>query len=108
MSFAKKEDAIEWIIRNQFGRRNLPTYMRAKLSLRLEDIIKLRAKENQKKSEGRGKKGNLNSENLNTDKELAKIAGVSADTIWKTRVVENEGSKELQTQARKGEISISF
>lgn len=29
---------------------------------------------------------------VNTDKELAKIADVSADTIWKARVVNNEGT----------------
>lgn len=38
---------IEWIIKNQFGRRNLPAYERAKLALRLEPIIREKAKERQ-------------------------------------------------------------
>ncbi len=68
-----KEDAIEWIIRNQFGRRNLPTYERAKLALRLKPIIKEKAKEQQ------GKRTDLSQtfgkSSIDTNKELGKIAG---------------------------------
>ena len=112
--FDSREEAIEWIIRNQFGRRNLQVYARAELVFRLEGIIKARAKENQIASGeiyGISKKVNLNSEKpikpINTDKELAQIAGVSADSIWKSRVIKNEGSEELKDKVRKGEVSLS-
>jgi len=114
IKFNAKDDVVEWIIRNQFGRRNISDYVKAELALRLENVIKARAKENQinsGKDYGIGKKVNLNSEkpirHINTHEELAKIAGVSKDTIWKTKVIKNEGSEELQAQARKGEISIN-
>lgn len=52
MDFADDKAAIEWIIRNQFGRRNLPAYERARLALELKPIIAERAKENQRKAGG--------------------------------------------------------
>jgi len=36
-----------WMIYNQFGRRNLSNYQRSVLALELEDVFKLKAKENQ-------------------------------------------------------------
>ena len=37
--FADRSHAEEWIIRNQFGRRNLSAYVRTQLALRLEKTI---------------------------------------------------------------------
>lgn len=37
--FSGKEAAVEWIIRNQFGRRNLTLAQRSKLALRLKPSI---------------------------------------------------------------------
>lgn len=81
------------IIKNQFGRRNLPAYERAKLALKLKPIIQEKAKENQKSTQLIGKgvqtKDMVNQKSdtplkpISTDKELAKIAGVSHDTIHK-------------------------
>ena len=45
-----RDDAIEGIIRNQFGRRNIAPFVRAELSLRLEGIVKGRGKEKQKRT----------------------------------------------------------
>lgn len=68
-------------------RRNLPAYERAKLALRLEPIIKEKAKENLKASgENFGKGVQKSAKPINPIKsrdELAKIAGVSHDTIYK-------------------------
>ena len=38
----------EWMIYNQFGRRNLSNYQRSVLALQLEDVFKEKAKENLK------------------------------------------------------------
>lgn len=43
----------------------------------------------------------------NTDYELAKIAGVSHDTIHKVEVIKNSGDKELIRQVRDGETTIN-
>ena len=53
-------------------------------------MIQAKAKERMKLSEGRGKKGCQNSDkvkSVDTKKELAKIAGVSHDTIEKAFIV---------------------
>jgi len=109
MKFETREDVIEWIIRNQFGRRNLPNYERAKLALRLKPIVQAKAKENYKENVGRPKSfqifGTINK--VSTNKELGKIAGISDETIRKVEIIEKEGSEEVQAQARKGEISIN-
>ena len=95
MKEVEAEEVKAWIIKNQFGRRNLTYYERSELALKLEGLYKKKAKENQKLSKGRGNKGKdekglLNSTNLkedeidkpiNTREELADEAGVSANTI---------------------------
>lgn len=64
---------------------------RAELALALKPLIASRAKENQKVGGARGGKGFQNSGNplepAKTDKELAKIAGVSHDTINKMEAI---------------------
>lgn len=44
---------------------------------------------------------------LNTNKELAKVAGVSHDTIHKVEVIEEKAAPEVKEQLRKGEVSIN-
>ncbi len=58
MEFADEDAAAVWIIRNQFGRRNLSLYVRAELGLKLEALlrpaIEAKAKEQQKEHGGAG------------------------------------------------------
>ncbi|MFL0197626.1 hypothetical protein ACJDU8_18945 [Clostridium sp. WILCCON 0269] len=96
MDFENRDEAMEWIIRNQFVRRNLPLYERAKLALKLEPVIAERAKENLKTSTGgKNPRPCQKSDNpaIDTKKELAQIAGVSHDTIHKVKVIEDKGSE---------------
>jgi len=51
-AFENRSEVIEWIINNQFGRRNLNSYIRATLALRLGSEIAARAKINLKTSSG--------------------------------------------------------
>ena len=41
---ATRADAEEWVIRHQFGRRNLQPFQRAELALRLEPMLREKAK----------------------------------------------------------------
>jgi len=110
MEFDDRSHAKEWIIRNQFGRRNLPPYVRVSLALELESTIAARAKENQKGGQG-GVLLSTNSskanEALNTRAELAKTAGVSEDTIAKVKTIKANASYETKDKLAKGEISIN-
>ena len=81
--FKIREEVIEWIIRNQFGRRNMSDYSRGVLALKLEDVIK---EINKKKQTRKPKSVTPNSAEQNSPMEtrdaLAKIAGVGQGTIY--------------------------
>ena len=107
--FSDLEEAKTWIIRNQFGRRNLSAQQRCELALSLQDIIRAKAKERQQ-----GGKGGVLLHQLvgeasakgTTDRELAKIAGVSHSTIHQARVIKNEGTTEQKQRLNTGQASI--
>lgn len=113
MRFADRSHAEEWIIRNQFGRRNLSAYVRTQLALRLEETISTRAKENVRKGGGSGESGRQKSDNpIDTKKEVAKAANVSHDTVAKVKRIEEATTEGLVSDAtiyklRSGEISIN-
>ena len=71
--FSSENDVKKWIIENQLGRRNLPAYERARLALAYKPIIAEKAKENQGARTDLTSVRNLT--NVDTKKELAKIAG---------------------------------
>ena len=106
--FSSRDDAIEWIIRNQFGRRNLPMYERGRLALRLKTTIAAKAKENilatQKNDSASAYQ--KSEKQINTGEELARIAGMSHDTIHRVEVIERDAPTELKEAARKNEISV--
>ena len=111
MQFESEQDAIKHIILNQFGRRNISKYQRSVLALQLEEMYKAKAKENQKLSEGRGKKGCPISDNLietiDTKKELAKIASVGHDTIAKVKKIQAKAPEELKLRLQNNDVSIN-
>lgn len=109
--FSNKEEAKMWIIKNQFGRRNLSIYDRSVLALKLEDLFKEKAKENLKTSTGGSNPQPLQKsekvEPINTTKEIAKIAGTSHDTITKVKKIEENAPKEVKEKVKNGEMSIN-
>lgn len=110
--FADRRSAIEWIILNQFGRRNLPSHERARLALRLKPVIAEKAKENQysgvnQYTESLSQNSVKPSARIDTQKELAKIAGVSHDTIAKVEKIEKSAPEPIIEASRKGEISVN-
>jgi 16S rRNA G966 N2-methylase RsmD len=116
MRFGDRSHAEEWIIRNQFGRRNLSAYVRTQLALRLEETIAARAKARRDETQGRPKK---DAEKLvqksapeKTRDEIAKVANVSHDTVAKVKKIdaaEKAGKVDAETVAklRTGEVSIN-
>lgn len=104
--FTGRDDALRYIILNQFGRRNLSVGDRSMLAMKLEPLVKAEAKSHQQCSLGRGKKDLQNSGNhfdeMITDRELAKIAGVSHDTIHKVRKIAKHGTPEQIVRIQKG------
>jgi N6-adenosine-specific RNA methylase IME4 len=106
--FNSFEDVKLWMISNQFGRRNLSTYDRSKLALQAEHIISQRAKKNKSEGGKISQQGCQISDNpVDTKKEVAKIAGVSHDTIHKVKNIEAKADEETKQKLSEGEISIN-
>jgi N6-adenosine-specific RNA methylase IME4 len=110
MEFVDRSHAKEWIIRNQFGRRNLLPYIRTKLALELEETIAARSQQGKRTDIQQA--GNLcqksdNSPPLDTKRELATIAGVSHDTVAKVKKIEAKAAPEVKAKLASGEISIN-
>lgn len=109
-SFDGRDSAVEWIIHNQLGRRNVSDYVRTSLALRLKPIEEARAKERQKTSTG-GTKPQLVA-NLpqaapgKTREVIAKVAGVSPRTVAKVEEIEKKAAPEVKQAAREGKTSI--
>ena len=114
--FPDKNAAMAWMIRNQFGRRNLTAMQRSELALKLKPLIEEKAKERQSaagKSSAPGrpaKKDVQKSAQVSSEKtrdEVAKLAGVSHDTIAKAKVVLERATPEVVQKVRSGEMKIN-
>lgn len=105
MEFPDREAVKEWIIRNQFGRRNLSAYDRSLLALKLKPMIAEKAKEKQGERTDICQKSDRSS--IDTKKELAKVAGVSHDTIHKVEVIQEKASPEAKEALKRGDLSIN-
>jgi|GEM_PF-2169182 len=114
-----RDDAKLWIIRNQFGRRNLNQYQRAELALELDEIEKAKAKHRQNAAGKHGSKGGRGNKTLGpkleqgftkpkgrTNERLGDIAGIAHNNIHKARVIKNEGDEKLIQKVRSGEVSL--
>ena len=95
LSFADRNDAIIWIIKNQFGRRNLSAYDRSVLALKLKPAIAAKAKQNQGERTDILQKSAESLTPIDTRLEVATVAGVSHDTIAKVEKINAEAPPEL-------------
>lgn len=106
--FESRNEVIEWIIKNQFGRRNLPLHERARLALRLKPVIAEKAKEQQiRKPADFVSQNSVKQKPIDTQKEIAKAAGVSHDTIAKVEKIEETAPAPVVQASRKGDISVN-
>ena len=96
-------DAAIWIIKNQFGRRNLTDFDRNELAILLKEKIAIKAKENQR--EGGRNKGLANlPKPINARKEAAVAAGTKERQLQKHVYIKAK-SPELLNDVRQGRRS---
>lgn len=108
MEFDSREDAKLWMMQNQLARRNLHPYVRTSMALTLKRAIADKAKKNLITHTETGYQGLQNSAKaVDTRKEIAKIAGVSHDTVTKVEKIESKASEEMKRQLKSGEMSIN-
>lgn len=105
MIFVDREEVLLWIADHQLGRRNLTAFQKTQLALKKEAIIARKAKENQKAAGGAVPQ--KSAEAVDTRKEIAKIAGVSTDTVSKVKKILECGNPQLIESARSGKVSIN-
>lgn len=125
-AFDSEEAVKEWMIINQFGRRNLSNYQRTLLALELEEIFEKKAKANKVLAAEKMNTFSVNSPKtldlfqeeqpekkpieikpIDTRKELSKIAGVGEQTISRVKVIEQKAAPEIKEKLSTGEISIN-
>ena len=105
-NFSSEEAVKEWMILNQFGRRNLSNYQRSVLALQLEDVFRAKAKEKQKEAGGALPQISAKAP-IETRKELSKVAAVSHDTIAKVKKIQEKAPEEIKAKLATGEVSIN-
>lgn len=100
-------DAVRcWIIDCQCGRRNLPRYTKTMLQiLKLEYSLRIEAKKNQ------GQRNDLfpnsGTSPVVVDRELAKAAGVSSNTVERVRFLMQHATKGTLEELQSGQLSIN-
>ena len=92
-----------WMIKHQFQRRNLSTAEKIQLAYLSKETIERTAKENLSKG---GKNINV-TEHVDTNDEIARIAGVGRTTVVRYAAVVEKASPSVLHRLKKGEITIS-
>lgn len=100
--FNSLEDIQLWMLKHQFQRRNLSSIERLELAYQSKDIIEKRAKINLSKA---GKGNSVVS--VDTNLEIANLAGVGKTTVVSYSNVIKNGSPKIIDKMKKGEISVS-
>jgi hypothetical protein len=103
--FEDHDEAKLWIIGHQLKRRNLNDFQRGELALRMKSIIAHKAKENQRA--GGGSVHMKSDKPVNTLDELADIAGISRDSLFKIEKIADKASKEDLERLRCSEVTIN-
>lgn len=110
--FKDRSDVIEWMLRNQLGRRNLTDFSRNEIALKYQEVIAKKMRERMSLN-GRNQSNNLKHievgsfghtpiKNTNQRKELAKIAKTSEGSIQRSKLILEKGTEEQIERARKG------
>jgi N6-adenosine-specific RNA methylase IME4 len=96
--FPDKDAAKIWMVDNQLARRNLTLYGRCVLAMQRTDfVLQKKAREHQRQG-GRRKVRQNSEEAIDVNREAAKCAGVSHDTVAKVRVILEKGTEEEKAQ----------
>jgi len=110
--FDSRDEVVLWMCINQLGRRNINSYDRGLLALRMKPIIERRAKAQQLSTLTQNTAvSEISHERvtpIRTDETVAGLASISSNTIRKIEKIVATGSPELVQAVRSGEISINI
>lgn len=102
-------DVVEWIINNQIGRRNLSAYDRGLLALKLQEVLKIKGKENIVKSNKHESSSTTlsNQDKVDSRQEAAKTFNVSEGTLNKVRHIEEKATEDQKKKLKDGKKTIN-
>lgn len=110
MKFDNYDKVKVWMLINQLGRRNLNNYDRSVIALKLEEMYQKNVKEKEKVRKINNDFDNIvkvDSEKINTRKELSKIADISEGTLNKVKHIEQKATPEQKEKLRAGETTVN-
>lgn len=104
--FKDENEVMNWMITNQLARRNMNEFQKTEYALRFEPVIKERAKEKQIEA-GRNKLSQNSAKAIDSRKEIAKLAGVSHDTVSKVKKILEKGDDKDIKKLKSDKVSIN-
>ncbi len=108
--FTSEESVKEWMILNQFGRRNLSNYQRSVLALELEEVFKEKAQKSKAEKVSHFRNTGEVLATLpkpDTRKELSTVAQVGERTLDKVKKIQAKAPEEVKAKLATGEVSIN-
>ncbi|MCW5300063.1 hypothetical protein DXT88_17990 [Herbaspirillum lusitanum] len=119
--FTSIDDVMLWMIDNQLGRRSVTDFQRGVLALRKRDIISARVRAEMDasiaaKAEGTApvesadtpaEEATIPSASIKTREDIARVAGISSNTIGQIEKIRKTAAPELVEAVRTGTISIN-
>lgn len=119
--FNSIDDVMLWMIDNQLGRRSVTDFQRGVLALRKRDIISARvraemdasiaargdAAETQDSAAKPAEDVTIPSASIKTREDIARVAGISSNTIGQIEKIRKTAAPELVEAVRIGTISIN-
>jgi len=114
LDFEDKLAAMEWMIDTQKGRRNLTTYQLGQIALKLRDKIEARAREKQAEYYGNQYESGLSatlpkvqSDPIDTRKDLAKTVGLGERTMGKIMKIDEDAPELVKQAVEADEITVN-
>lgn len=106
MDFKNIDEAKEWMLLNQLGRRNLSDYDRTVLAFALEELYASRGKENMAAG-GKGSAMLHNLKKVDTLQSIADVAKVSRRQVAKVKKIQAEATEDVKKDLAEGKITIN-
>ena len=107
ISLSNRDEAKKWIFQNALSRRNLTLFSKVVVCLRLETLLRDGAKRNLGWRKNAFLKSGKATTPVHVDKELAKLAGCSHDTISKVRLIQQKATAKQIESLTNGSASIN-
>lgn len=105
--FSSIEEVFLWMIDNQLGRRSVTDFQRGMLALRKRDIMAARTREQAATPADASTETPAPAAIFKTREDIAKVAGISSNTIGQIEKIQKTAAPELVEAVRSGTISIN-